>query len=413
MLVGGPLAWCERRFGKRATNVACYAAAAAGAALQVVGAAELAPAAVVVGGGMQGFSYAAGQSCRFNAAALAPAADKAKAVSWTVLGGAAAVLGPEVARMTLNAVPGAPYVGSFITAGVIQLAGLVCSGLVVYDDDGAKAGPAEAGGSGAAAEGGGGDSGAPGTDAPKDGDAAVAGSLATFGIVGAVVATSSVFCVMAAMMQTTPLAMLDAGFDKSMTVWVTEGHILGMFLPSLVSGRFVRWVGAQNAVVLGWCVLCVGGALPVVDAQRPAWAYFAGLVLIGVGWNLAYVGASLMLASTTLPPARAATLKRLTDGLAVTLVGCCILSTGAIFGALRHDAWWLYVGVGGCFLCLAVCHRLADTPDIPRVVAVGTRGGAGKGAAAKGATTAVEPASSATVQMTSVPPAADAKETYD
>lgn len=373
LLALGPMAFFERRFGKRRTFVGCFATAVCGSVLQAIGAFSVVPTLVVVGAGMQGFSYAAGNACRFAAADIAPAEERAKAVSVTVLGGVLAALGPEIGRITVSAIPDAEYVGSYIAAGVILFVGLAAVSSVRFKEDGKAPGADEAPDQHTAAEQvSRGDTGGP-ASAPLPATDTKLQSPCASSAVGASISTVGCFATMAAMMQTTPVAMLDAGYERSVTVWVTEAHILGMFLPSLFSGSLVRWLGAQPSVVLGWVLLAIGGSLPVVVAGKPEWAYFVGLFTLGVGWNFAYVGSSLMVASVSLPAPQAASMKRVVDGVTMALSGISILSSGAVFDAVRHDAWWLYVGAACFFGCLAVAHWATPTPGIPRVVSAGTR----------------------------------------
>src|SRR5690554_3542533 len=62
-----------------------------------------------------GAAGAFGQQYRFAAADSAPDKGKARAISWVMFGGVlAGFLGPRLATMTAEAVPGAPYTGSFL-----------------------------------------------------------------------------------------------------------------------------------------------------------------------------------------------------------------------------------------------------------------------------------------------------------
>ena len=73
-----------------------------------------------------GFSLACAGFYRYAAADSASAEDKPRAISWVLTGGlVAAFLGPEIARNTVDMVPGALYAGCFFTVSVVQLFSLL------------------------------------------------------------------------------------------------------------------------------------------------------------------------------------------------------------------------------------------------------------------------------------------------
>ena len=52
--------------------------------------------------------------------------DRPKAISYVLVGGlAAALIGPEIARNTVDLLPGSLYAGCFFTVAVVQLVSLV------------------------------------------------------------------------------------------------------------------------------------------------------------------------------------------------------------------------------------------------------------------------------------------------
>lgn len=112
------------------------------------------------------------------------------------------------------------------------------------------------------------------------------------------------YAVMSFIMTATPLSMhVHDGYSSAQTTTVITAHLLGMYLPSLVSPLIVRALGIRNMMLLGIAanVACVAICVWVGHAFMH---YFSALVLLGVGWNLMFVAATTQLGSTYRPQER-------------------------------------------------------------------------------------------------------------
>jgi MFS family permease len=78
---------------------------------------------------------------------------------------------------------------------------------------------------------------------------------------------------------------------------VITAHLLGMYLPSLATPWLVARLGIRGLMLGGLAAnfACVGIAAAVGAGVVH---YFVALVLLGVGWNLLFVGATTLLAGT-------------------------------------------------------------------------------------------------------------------
>ena len=102
---------------------------------------------------------------------------------------------------------------------------------------------------------------------------------------------------MTLIMTATPLSMhLTHGFSMQDTSAVIRGHVLAMYLPSLVSGFLISWLGAPRLMLAG--VLTVVGTVAVGLQGHALHHYWWALVLLGVGWNFLYVGGTGLLMQT-------------------------------------------------------------------------------------------------------------------
>lgn len=102
---------------------------------------------------------------------------------------------------------------------------------------------------------------------------------------------------MTLIMTATPLSMhVHDGYPIDVTANVIRSHVLGMYIPSLVSGflieRFgtVRMMGVGATALLAACMVGLQG--------QSVMHYWYALVLLGVGWNFLYVGGTTMLTFT-------------------------------------------------------------------------------------------------------------------
>jgi len=108
--------------------------------------------------------------------------------------------------------------------------------------------------------------------------------------------------VMSSLMSITGLIMVDAGHTIGSITVVMSAHFFGMFGLVLVAGQLVDRIGRQNAIVIGLSVLTVGALSMLMGGSLIV--MIPALFLIGVGWNIAFVGSTATLADATEPRER-------------------------------------------------------------------------------------------------------------
>jgi len=102
--------------------------------------------------------------------------------------------------------------------------------------------------------------------------------------------------VMILAMTATPLAMVHQNHGLSETALVIQLHVLGMFLPSFLTGSLVARFGVLRVMFTG-VALFAGHVLMSVSGTGLA-SFASALVLLGVGWNFLYVGGTTLLTET-------------------------------------------------------------------------------------------------------------------
>lgn len=113
----------------------------------------------------------------------------------------------------------------------------------------------------------------------------------------AVLGGTAGYGLMTLIMTATPLSMhINDGHSVEVTANVIRAHVLGMYLPSLVSGFLIEKLGVVRMMFVGVLGLL---ATSIVGMQgQSVLHYWWALLLLGVGWNFLYVGGTTMLTYT-------------------------------------------------------------------------------------------------------------------
>jgi MFS family permease len=110
------------------------------------------------------------------------------------------------------------------------------------------------------------------------------------------------FGVMSFVMAASPLAIVACGLSKEEAPYTIFVHVMGMFVPSFVTGHLISRYGIFN-VMVGGIVLLVGGVVVALTGVT-VWHFRGALMLNGIGWNFLFVGATTLLTTTYRPSER-------------------------------------------------------------------------------------------------------------
>jgi MFS family permease len=329
-----PVGFLVRRFGRRTAYqigavVGCLAGLVGYAAV-IEGSFAIYLAATFCAGLYQ----ASHLSYRFAAADTASSDFKGKAVSWVLAGGLfAAFLGPQLVILTKDLMPPYLFAASYLAQAAIAACAFLVLALVR----------------------------APTHAAPRAG-----GSARSLGEIArqprfAVAVTCGVasYALMNLMMTSAPLAMVDCGHSVGDATLGIQWHVLAMFAPSFVTGALVARFGAIPIVAAGLALLASSAA--VGFAGITVGHFWTALVLLGVGWNFAFVGATTMVIDCYRPEERTK-VQAFNDFLIFGTMAVGSFASGAM---LAHFGWYLVnlvmlpvVAVAGAMLAwLAVRER--------------------------------------------------------
>ena len=233
----------------------------------------------VVAAGLFGINMAFTQQYRFAAIESVPASYAARAVSLVLMGAVGgAMLGPFILRHSLTWSISVPYAGTMLSLAALYLIAAVLFLLLRT--------PRTEGASDA-------------SDAARPLLTMIRQPVFIVAVLGGTVG----YGVMTFVMTATPLSMHSVdGFSLQQTANVIRAHVFGMYLPSLVSGYLIDRLGVTRMMAAGAIVLVL--ALIVAMSGHSMNEYMLALILLGVGWNFLYVGATTLLTYTYSPEER-------------------------------------------------------------------------------------------------------------
>lgn len=277
MLSATPMSMVMQRFGRRVgfwigTSMGCV-----GGAIGAVGLYHQSFGIFLLGSLCTGVYMSAQGFYRFAATDTASPEFQPKAVSYVMAGGlAAAIIGPQLVKVTSQAMV-IPFMGTYLTVMAINLFG----SLLFLGLDIPRPKP-------------------PAADAPQG--RSKGELLRTPPIVVAMIVGLVSYALMNLVMTSTPLAVVGCGFDQGMAADVVSSHVLAMYVPSFFTGHLIVRFGVQRIMALGLLILAGAGAVALqgVDVAN----FFMALILLGVGWNFGFIGATTMLAQHHAPHER-------------------------------------------------------------------------------------------------------------
>ena len=247
------------------------------------------------------------QSYRFAAADGASTAFRPKAVSWVMAGGVfAGVLGPQLVQWTMDIWQ--PYLFAFsfvVQAAVALVAMAVLSGV----------------------------------DAPKPAPSDLHGGRPLFAIARQPRFIAAALCgvisypIMNLVMTSAPLAMQMCGLSVSDSNFGIQWHIVAMFGPSFFTGALIARFGAPKIVALGLLLEAAGATIGLSGIT--AMHFWATLIVLGFGWNFAFVGASALVLETHRPQERNK-VQAFNDFLVFGMMAVGSFSSGQL---LAHYGW--------------------------------------------------------------------------
>ena len=279
---------------------------------------------------LTGIAIGIAQQYRFAALDECRAESHAKAISVVMSGGVlAAFIGPNLAIWSQNWFSQNVYVGAFVGLAVLYVLALL---LIVC---------------------------LPLKQQTKSNQAAQ--NVRSYGelfqqplFVAAITSGAIGYGVMVFLMTATPLAMHHHDYAFPDIAVVIQWHVLGMFVPSFFTGHLIKKHGLKPIILLG-CALLIISALINLFGQSYV-HFFTSLVLLGIGWNFTFIGAT-QLVSLTYRPQEKGKVQGMNDFLVFTTAAIASLFAGQTVETIG----WIWVNLISLPLIAVAMLLIAQT----------------------------------------------------
>ena len=158
-------------------------------------------------------------------------------------------------------------------------------------------------------------------------------------IVVAMICAMVAYSLMNLVMTSTPLAVVGCGFTTADANDIVSAHVLAMFIPSFFTGHLIARFGVERIVALGLVILAGAGVVALSGVELGN--FYLALILLGLGWNFGFIGATTMLAGAHAPNERG-TVQGLNDMVVFGMVTVASLASGGLMncsGGTAVEGW--------------------------------------------------------------------------
>lgn len=216
-------------------------------------------------------------SFRFAAADCVPPDRRARALSFVMAGGVfAGVIGPQLVTHTMQLWMPYTFAGTFLA----QAAVAALSALILF-----------------------------GVRLPRPTAQELAGGR-PIGVIArqprfitAVTCGVVSYLLMNFLMTAAPLAMRMCGLSQESSNLGIQWHVIAMYAPSFFTGRLITRFGAQRVVAAGLALTALSATVGLLGADVAH--FWLTLILLGIGWNFGFVGASALVLDCHRPEEKA------------------------------------------------------------------------------------------------------------
>lgn len=253
---------------------------------------------------------------RFAATDTASEAFRPKAISYVMAGGLlSAIVGPQLNKLVQDAFI-VPFLGTYVAIAVLNIVGML---LFFFLDlpKGSKAQPEKVEVAGRSRR-----------DLLRDPR-----------IIVAMICGMVSYALMNLVMTSTPLAVVGCGFTTNNANDIVSAHVLAMFAPSFFTGHLIARFGVEKIVASGLAILAFAGVVALSGVTLTN--FYIALILLGLGWNFGFIGATTILAGAHRPEERGV-VQGMNDMVVFGMVTVASLASGGLMncsGGTAVEGW--------------------------------------------------------------------------
>lgn len=316
MAAATPLSAFMQAYGRRAGFWVACGAGAVGAAIcayaLMLGSFPL----FLLGSFITGTYMSANGFYRFAATDTASPEFRPKAISYVMAGGLlSAVFGPQIVTFTTDALP-VPFLATYLSIIALNVAGVALLSQLDIPTP-------------------------PKPESTVDAGRSRRELLSVPVIAVAVICGTVSYALMNLVMTSTPLAVVGCGFATADAANIVSAHVLAMYAPSFFTGHLIVRFGARAIVGTGLIILAASGVVAMSGVALEQ--FYIALILLGIGWNFGFIGATSMLTAAHAPEERGR-VQGLNDMIVFGGVFVASLSSGTLMncsGGSAETGWQL------------------------------------------------------------------------
>lgn len=306
-----PVAMLCKKLGRRNGFIIGAVIGIAGALLATTGLFQSAFAVFCLGMFLIGGLGAFVQQYRFAAADQGDDQFKSRAISWVMAGGIlAAFIGPQTVLFTKDLFLPIPYAGSYIAAAALLVLGIF---ILAFIKPVGRTRSIE--------------------ESERHGGRPIGIIMRQPKFAVALLCAIASFALMTFVMTGAPLAITHHGHSESDAVTGIQWHILAMYGPSFFTGIFIVRFG-KLAVIATGLILLISCAFIALSGTA-LWNFWTSLILLGIGWNFGFIGATALLVETHTPEE-----KNTVQGFHDFVLFSCVAAASLLSGAALHKFGW-------------------------------------------------------------------------
>jgi MFS family permease len=214
-----------------------------------------------------GLYAAAHQSYRFAAADTASVHFRARAVSWVLAGGVfSAIIGPQIVILTKNVWPAYLFAATYLAQSACAVLAAAVLALLRIPRPTTVETFAD---------------GRPLAEIVRKPRFIVAASCGL-----------ASYATMNLMMTSAPLAMVMCNHSIGDAALGIQWHVIGMYAPSFFTGALIARLGLRAIMAAGLALIVAAAIVGVMGVAL--WNFWVALLLLGVGWNFSFIGATTL-----------------------------------------------------------------------------------------------------------------------
>ncbi|HLU01508.1 MAG TPA: MFS transporter, partial [Advenella sp.] len=176
--------------------------------------------------------------------------------------------------------------------------------------------------------------------------------------IAAAISGAVAYMLMNFLMTSAPLAMHICGHSQEAANLGLQWHVIAMYAPSFFTGSLIARFGASRVAAAGLLLTGISAAVGLggIDVAH----FWATLILLGLGWNFGFLGASALVLECHRPEEKTR-VQSLNDFIVFGLMAAGSFASGGLLSAYGWNTvlWVSFIPLGLAVVALMLARRTA------------------------------------------------------